>query len=1506
MRKRLLCLLMVFILLSLSLPFPFPANAMESETRGQQVETPQVEATVSAQGKKQEDEEPLPFNNQHPVIAEKNELWNTEAERALIEEINAENATLLAMPEVNSKPWPWIERSYSASVTVGTIRYISQLTSSSYFYKDYWPSSSFGYYKAPIQECGTASLSMALSYIGVNKTPKEILTAHNGQTVFQENWGVAEWRSPAFSVAVDNYVNGNGRYSPPVIYLNPSPYSNNKHFVVVAAQISSNQYVIIDPANNKQGTMTITGNSWAQYSCATKHTAGSITAIYQYYNPNPQSNVISPPSLNISVSHGIATLSWNMVKNADVYDVEFYKGDQPHSSTDWLHKEGSLSGDHLYVKCSPGCYWAKVAARNSKISVPNNYTFSSEVHFAVGDVDEDGRVTSKDAQMIINVILEKDGPFTERQVSAADVDGNGVITTMDAQAIINYTLEKTDGSAPIEKVGYPSPFKGDAPDFYTVSYDANGGNNAPEDQTKWYDQSLTLSNSYPTRTGYNFEGWSTSYGGSVEYQPGDAYFSNNDMRLYAVWISLPTYTVAFEVNGGHGTPDSQTKQHDQNIMLSDILPTRSGYNFEGWATSRGGSVEYQPGDTYFDNSNLTLYAVWTQIPTYTVSYDANGGIGAPYNQTKQQEQSLTLSETRPTRFGYNFAGWATYPGGSVQYQPGDSYFDNSDLTLYAIWIASPTSNLAYAVLYDDGTLVFQRSATPESGRSMANVFPVDLNGYDESAIPWYDNRADIKRVEFLDIVQPTSTAYWFHGCKYLETIKNLNQLDTSHVTNMQEMFGGCSNLTALDVSGFNTSNVTNMNCMFQDCSKLVSLDVSGFKTARVTDIRGLFYGCENLTAIDVTGFDTSSVISMNHMFYECRSLDSVDVTGFDTSNVKYINDMFYGCVNLTSLDITSFDTSKAYEIQRMFTNCSHLVTIYASDKFVTVAASDSCKNSMFEECVSLVGGKGTTYNPNDVGSAYARIDNPPNRPGYFTDKNSSSPVSVSYIEIVTPPVKSAYLVGQRLNPSGLTIRAFYSDGTSKTVSDGFHVGELDSASVGTKTITVTYEGKTTSFTVDVQASENPVNPNAPQIVIENKSASKGSSIDVPVIIKNNPGIAGATLVVSYDKSTLTLNNIVQGSMFENGSYSANPATAVMQWYHTENITEDGVLFTLQFKVSETAQEGSYDIAVGVRDGIPANLSNADFEVVNAQFISGVLEITSSIRGDVTGDGVVAINDVVKLARAVAGSLTLTETERTVADVTGDGVIAINDVIKLARYVAGNLASLQSAEAALLSGGESAVIEVATVSGKPRETLQVPVSVTSNPGIAGAQLDITFDKGLTLKNIVKGDVLSDGTFNPDVDNGRIQWYYDQANVTNTGVLFTLEFEVSADAKNGDAYAVTVNVKDGITANLSDYDFNPVNADFNPGKIQIGEASSNAVISTVNFNGNTVTVNVVCSDKNASVFCGVYNNSGKMIAVRSVQVTGESSYQFQFDGQQFDYAKVFILDSNFCPLCESKSS
>ena len=83
---------------------------------------------------------------------------------------------------------------------------------------------------------------------------------------------------------------------------------------------------------------------------------------------------------------------------------------------------------------------------------------------------------------------------------------------------------------------------------------------------------------------------------------------------------------------------------------------------------------------FFDPSDET-----PPVTTYTVTYNANGGSGAPSAQIKTHNQPLTLSRTQPTRTGYTFAGWATSSNGRVQYQPGETYTGNANLILYAVW-----------------------------------------------------------------------------------------------------------------------------------------------------------------------------------------------------------------------------------------------------------------------------------------------------------------------------------------------------------------------------------------------------------------------------------------------------------------------------------------------------------------------------------------------------------------------------------------------------------------------------------------------------------------------------------------------------------------------------------------------------------------------------------------------------------------------------------------------------
>ena len=225
-----------------------------------------------------------------------------------------------------------------------------------------------------------------------------------------------------------------------------------------------------------------------------------------------------------------------------------------------------------------------------------------------------------------------------------------------------------------------------SPNSYTVLYSANGGSGAPSSQTKTHGVTLTLSSTKPTRTGYSFLGWSTSSTAtSATYSAGGSFTTNASTTLYAVW-SPNTYTVSYNANGGSGAPSSQTKTYGVTLTLSSTKPTRTGYTFKGWATSSTAtSATYSAGGSYTSNSSSTLYAVWS-INTYTVSYNANGGSGAPSSQTKTYGSTLTLSSTKPTQSGYDFLGWATSSTAtSINYASGGSYTNDASVTLYAVW-----------------------------------------------------------------------------------------------------------------------------------------------------------------------------------------------------------------------------------------------------------------------------------------------------------------------------------------------------------------------------------------------------------------------------------------------------------------------------------------------------------------------------------------------------------------------------------------------------------------------------------------------------------------------------------------------------------------------------------------------------------------------------------------------------------------------------------------------------
>ena len=210
---------------------------------------------------------------------------------------------------------------------------------------------------------------------------------------------------------------------------------------------------------------------------------------------------------------------------------------------------------------------------------------------------------------------------------------------------------------------------------------------------------------------------------------------------------------------------------------------------------------------------------------------------------------------------------------------------------------------------------------------------------------------------------PTSLFQFFYGLKNLETITGLEYLNTEKVTNMCNMFAGCSSLTSLDVTHFNTANVTDMSRMFSSCSSLTSLDVTHFNTAKVKYMGYMFSGCSKLTSLDVTNFNTANVTNMRNMFSSCSSLTSLDVTHFNTEKVTNMCNMFSSCSALFSLDVRNFNTANVTDMRLMFSSCSSLTSLDVTN-FNTANVTDM--SYMFNNCFALLSLDVTNFNTANV------------------------------------------------------------------------------------------------------------------------------------------------------------------------------------------------------------------------------------------------------------------------------------------------------------------------------------------------------------------------------------------------------------------------------------------------------------------------------------------------------------------------------------------------------------
>ena len=178
-----------------------------------------------------------------------------------------------------------------------------------------------------------------------------------------------------------------------------------------------------------------------------------------------------------------------------------------------------------------------------------------------------------------------------------------------------------------------------------------------------------------------------------------------------------------------------------------------------------------------------------------------------------------------------------------------------------------------------------------------------------------------------------NSSHLFSYFKNVESIKNINLLNTEKTTNMQSMFRGMTNLKELDITNFNTQNVTSMRSMFRDSTSLIEIDLTNFITGNVKDMGAMFAGMSNLKSLDVSSFDTSKVTNMHGMFSNLTALDTLNLGNFNTKKVTNMGSMFYNN-KISKLDVSNLDTSNVILMDSMFQYCTNLTELDVS-KFNT-------------------------------------------------------------------------------------------------------------------------------------------------------------------------------------------------------------------------------------------------------------------------------------------------------------------------------------------------------------------------------------------------------------------------------------------------------------------------------------------------------------------------------------------------------------------------------------------
>lgn len=366
------------------------------------------------------------------------------------------------------------------------------------------------------------------------------------------------------------------------------------------------------------------------------------------------------------------------------------------------------------------------------------------------------------------------------------------------------------------------------------------------------------------------------------------------------------YIITYNANDGTGVLETQSKTYGQNLKISSVVPTRSGYNFMGWSANPTSSIpKYGPNDTFTLNRDITLYAVWSEKVNIAYTYD-------------ETTKTLTISgKGRMPNYSLDYpAEWNSHKNtaerivveNGVQNIGSYAFAEFNNIT--SVLIADSVTDIGTGAFYGCTNLLkitlsrFVKNIGEKAFAFCTKLTSVNCSTFSTQAVSTMAKES-IPELEFIG-------AFAFEGCSSLTEIElpnSVNEIGTgafSECTSLAE-FDFPDNVTTIEDSTFFGCSALDMEKLPDQITEINDAAFSGCTSLSVSEIPSgvtrlgdqAFSGCTAIENINVP----SSISSIGAgVFSNCTSLESATVP----DNLKSFGDsMFSGCTSLESCNIPS-------------------------------------------------------------------------------------------------------------------------------------------------------------------------------------------------------------------------------------------------------------------------------------------------------------------------------------------------------------------------------------------------------------------------------------------------------------------------------------------------------------------------------------------------------------------------------------------------------------------------